>query len=106
MNISIRSTRTMRYFTLGDWVISPTGYISIEVSEEMTEKTQLLVAVHELVEAILCRARGITTAQVDDWDVGPGLELDEPGDHPDAPYHREHKFAMIIESLLEHEIGV
>ena len=50
-----------------------------------------LIAVHELVEALLCKAHGVTTEAVDTWDMGPGHELDEPGDDPRAPYHREHE---------------
>jgi len=66
----------------------------------------MLIAVHELIEALLCRAHGVTTEAVDAWDMGPGKEMDEPGDDPRAPYHREHDFALCVERLLAHEIGV
>ena len=33
-------------------------------------------------------------------------ELDEPGDDPRAPYHREHEFAGCVERLLAHELGI
>ena len=71
----------------------------------------MLVAVHELVEVLLCKHRGITAAKVDAFDKAfekarkPGNE-DEPGDDPKAPYRKEHFFATNIEALLSAELGV
>lgn len=75
---------------------------------------EALVALHELVEVLLCKKRGITTEQVDVFDKqfeadrahgmhGPD---DEPGDDPAAPYKREHFFATNIEALMSSELGV
>ena len=64
-----------------------------------------LIALHELVEVMLCRQRGITQQAVDDFDMafkGDG----EPGDEPDAPYRREHQFANKIENMVAHEMGM
>ena len=30
----------------------------------------------------------------------------EPGDDPRAPYRREHRFAMLMEMLMAHELGI
>ena len=65
-----------------------------------------MVAVHGLVEALLCKAHRVTTEAVDAWDMGPGKELEEPGDDPRAPYHREHEFASCVERLLAHEFDI
>ena len=57
---------------------------------------------------LLCRKRGITQKQVDDFDMSPevsGLE-GEPGDLPGAPYAKEHRFAMLVEHLMAHELGI
>jgi hypothetical protein len=66
----------------------------------------VLIAVHELVEALLCKAHGVTAEAVDEWDMGHGKELDEPGDDVRAPYHREHEFAGCVEQLLAHELNI
>jgi hypothetical protein len=42
---------------------------------------------------------------VDDFDFSCPKDV-EPGDHPDAPYKREHCFATGIERLLAAELGV
>ena len=67
------------------------------------------IALHELIEAWLCRKRGITQQQVDNFDfancdkVPPDIEL---GDYPEAPYQTEHRFAMLIEHIMAHELGL
>ena len=115
MNIQIEfvPAKRQRYSTLGDWYFDAAGNLVIKVSNDdrmcPTEDEQILVAVHELVEALLCRKRGITQTMVDDFDIGNeycqenGLE---PGDEPTAPYRREHRFAMIVEHMLAHELGL
>jgi hypothetical protein len=74
-------------------------HLKISVSKLPLYQETLLVAVHELVETILCMARGISSEDIDKWDFnfdGDG----EPGDHPDACYHKEHTFATAIERQL------
>ena len=118
MKISIESVPTyarMRYPTLGDWFYSHMGstprtlFIQTCATDEfgkpLSETEQFLIALHELIEAKLCQTRGVSQAMVDDFDfayTGDG----EPGDAPDAPYAREHRFAMIIEHLMAHELGL
>jgi hypothetical protein len=51
---------------------------------------------HELVEKRLKDQDGITDKMVDEWDE-THLELDDPGLHPDSPYHRYHMMADSIE---------
>jgi hypothetical protein len=53
----------------------------------------------------LCLERGIGEDMVDKFDMafkGEG----EPGDDPECPYFKEHRFATIIEQLMAHELGV
>ncbi len=103
-----------RYDTCGDWWFDQDGTLQLRVSSDdptlTTENHQLLVALHELVEAKLCQARGITQQQVDDYDMGSEQYFkengEEPGDQFDAPYRREHRFAMLIEHLMAHELGL
>ena len=102
--------KKQRYPTVGDWYFKK-GVLHIRVSKMSSWKNEMLVAVHELVEVLLCKDRGITTAQVDAFDKAfekkrkPGNE-DEPGDDPKAPYRKEHFFATNIERLMAAELRV
>jgi hypothetical protein len=72
---------------------------------------EALIAVHELVECMLCKSDGIDQVTVDKFDMefekdrAVGNE-DEPGDDPHAPYHGQHCFATGVERLLAATIGV
>lgn len=106
VNIVFIPHAQQRYPTVGDWQIN-TGILTIYVSELPDERMSQAIAVHELVEALLCTARGITPAQVDAWDIaGDGQYLDEPGDDPRAPYFNEHQFATKVEESFINELEI
>jgi hypothetical protein len=100
-----------RYPTCGDWWEDANGDLQIRVSDTGNPDFESLVGLHELVEVLLCRKRGITTEQVDAFDKAfeaariEGND-DEPGDDPKAPYRKEHFFATNIEALMSAELGV
>jgi hypothetical protein len=94
----------------------------IRVSDMPDWRYEALVAVHELVEAILCRNDGVSepdaikpfdiefeTARETQADDGRsvfefrgrvvGID-EEPGDDPDAPYQKQHNFATAVERML------
>lgn len=100
------SHNLQRYDTVGDYWIAPDGSLHIVVSKMQDSRYDSLVMVHELVEALLCVHRGITMKQIDDFDMGPGKNLDEPGDSPKAPYHKEHVFATKVEKMLAKQLDV
>ncbi len=117
MNIHIEtiSAEKQRYPTLGDWFHVKLCYrhlgepeetrTVIRVSELCDERYEFLIAFHELVEMMLCKVRGISAADVDQFDKnfsGTG----EPGDEPASPYFREHQFAFMLERMMAHELGV
>jgi len=109
VNIHIRTIphREQRYPTVGDWWFEEFGQLlEIRVSDMGDWRKEALIAYHEFKEAVLCRARGITAAQVDAFDKGPGRNLDEPGESPLAPYHLEHMSAYASELGLMVELGV
>jgi len=103
-----------RYDTWGDWYYDPDGTLQIRVSSDVPELPsaahQFLIALHELVEVKLCEARGVTQEQVDAFDFAHQDDCNEagtePGDLPDSPYRREHRFAMLVEHLMAHELGL
>ena len=62
-------------------------------------RAEACVLVHELIELLLCRHRGISWASIDDFDMSHP-ELDDPGSCKRAPYHKEHVFATKVEKML------
>jgi hypothetical protein len=111
MNIQIQTIdhKNQRYETLGDWFHveqeEPGMRAMIRVSDLGDDRYNFLIAFHELIEMVLCHERGITAEDVDNFDLtfeGSG----EPGDHPAAPYFREHQFAMMMEQIMAQELGV
>lgn len=112
MNISIRSIphKSHRYPTCGDWWLED-DTLHIRVSEEMPERSQQLVVLHELAEFFMCNANGVTQESVDHFDMNyeanrhPDDES-EPGDHEDAPYHTQHRLATAIETIAAAQMNV
>jgi hypothetical protein len=106
-----------RYETVGDYFYTKDNFIlgeedmQVRVSDMGNEDYEFLVAIHELIEAYLCRKRGIREEDITAFDIAfEKLRLegneDEPGDSPDAPYQKEHQFATKIERQLSDELGV
>lgn len=101
----------MRYVTAGDYQ-EKDGVVEIKVFEQRNEDWNFLIALHELIEQHLCKKRGITNDQIDRFDFEYEKNRDpddldsEPGDAPGCPYAKEHRFAMIMEQAMAHELGV
>ena len=103
-----------RYDTAGDWYVDGDTLDIAVTGTDLSDDQTFLIALHELVEAHLCRKRGITAEAVDAFDKAwiaahPGY-LDgtegEPGDDPAAPYRREHRQAMLVEHLVADMLGI
>jgi hypothetical protein len=95
-----------RYPTVGDWLFLDPYHLLIRVSEMGDWRYEAAVAVHELVEAMLCKQDDVAEAVVDAFDMGFGSEHGEPGDDPAAPYHRQHCFATAVERMFIAALGV
>lgn len=99
-----------RYETVGDWLyLGDTLYIFI--SDMGVDEYHQLVAIHEYIEALLCRAADISEEDVTAFDIKfeenrPDGNTDEPGDDPTAPYYAQHQFATQIEKLMSVKLGV
>ena len=114
INIETIPHEKQRYPTVGDWWWDNDGTIQIRVSEMYNEKYEFLVALHECVEIMLCKERGITEEEVSDFDIKfeaeremkQHSEEDEPGDDDRAPYKSEHFFATNIERQMALELDV
>jgi hypothetical protein len=112
-----------RYPTIGDWEIvdghKTPNHLRISVSDLGDWRQEMAVAVHELIEALLCLHNGPTQEEVDAFDKEferlhekynrgcnhyPACE--EPGACPDAPYAHEHAIADVVERLLIDQFGL
>ena len=91
---------------LGDW------WFEGDTLQVRTQKgpDAFLIALHETVEAWLCKEAGITADAVDEFDNAWEREQhggdDEPGDDERAPYRLQHRQAMIVEHLVAHFLGL
>lgn len=89
----------MRYRTVGDWQWDDLGNLTITIADTTNWKSNFCVAIHELVEAMLCRQSRITQDEVDAFDFDNQQE-DEPGDLTACPYYSQHQWATTIERFV------
>lgn len=92
-----------------DWFFDEKGDLQVRVSPMSDWRREVLLGIHEAVEAIMCKHNGVTQQAVDAFDI----EYDKThafdvnaGDEPAAPYVREHCFATAIERILCAELDV
>jgi hypothetical protein len=106
--------RRQRYPTAGDFVTGQDGTLRINVSKTGSETFDFLIAIHELIEAKLCQHAGVPERSIDAFDMkfekdrakGKHGPDDEPGDHPKAPYRRQHLMATAVEKMMAAAMGV
>jgi hypothetical protein len=104
IQIETKPPKEMRYRTVGDWFFTAQG-LTIQVADTGNWKYNILVAIHELIEVILCRDAGVTEKQVDKFDLAH-QDDEDPGTHPKAPYGVQHLTAMGVEMILAACMGV
>ena len=126
-----------RYPTLGDawWNDGPADeelVLEVRVSDLGDWRMEAMIAVHEIVESVLCIDRGIPIAAVDAFDMefekarefiskypykgedapwfpfrGRSVKAEaEPGDDIEAPYREQHCFATAVERMLCAAMGI
>ena len=98
---------------LGDWRWNGDELI-VYVNQEIPDaKSLILVGLHEMVEAILCKNYGITDEQVTAFDCQFEKERDagmhalhaENGNDERACYHQQHLEASAIEMMMCSVLG-
>ena len=112
--IDIVDHKNQDYDTVGNWnftEINEESELTITVSRMNDWRYEVLVGLHEAIEAILCYDRGISEQSVTDFDVNFEVirkngNTEEPGDNKDAPYRKEHKFSTKIEMMICKELGI
>ena len=110
--------QAQRYDTVGDWQWEA-GDLKVSVSELIDPRYELLVAYHELTEALILRHQRVSEEDVTAFDMAYeetrrlGLlapcgcvPLEEPGDDPHALYQYAHHEATKVEMALASALDV
>lgn len=105
ITIEIIPHNQQRYDTEGDWQWDGEN-LNIKISEQSDWKYEILMAIHEFVEAVLCKQDGVSEQQVDDYDFSHPEAGDSEEDMSDAPYLDQHSKALTIERMLCHFLNV
>jgi len=115
MDITVRTVphKNQRYSCAGDWFGTKTD-MHIRVSSLGDWRYELLIAVHEIIEAAICSYKDIPEEKVTLFDLkfekerkkGKHKDSDEPGDDKRAPYFDAHQFATHVEFALAKQLGV
>lgn len=98
IKIEVIPHKEQRYDTVGDWQFIGDDLL-IRVSDLNDERYNFLIGIHEAIEAMLCKAFGISQEVVDHWDMSH-LDVKEPGNILEAPYYQQHLMATIVERIL------
>jgi hypothetical protein len=105
IQIEIIPHSSQRYQTCGDWFLDENGVMQVRISNLGTEIENFMVAIHEVIELVLLRNKGITDKDIDKFDFefeervkrGEAGRNDEPGFASDSPYLQEHTLATSVE---------
>ncbi len=92
-----------------DWFWDENFDLQVRVCPMSDWRYETMLAIHEAVEAIMCKHNGVSQKEVDEFDAAydkTHANDVEAGDDPAAPYKREHCFATAIERILCGELGV
>ncbi len=92
------------YNTVGNYATA-NGVTLIFVSDLGSDVYNGIVIVHEMVELLLCKWRGVPEDEITKFDIEYEADreegnVDEPGFDPKSPYHREHGIATAVELLM------
>lgn len=105
--------KDQRYLTLGDYMHKD-GVRYFKITKTGNDLYDDLILIHEMVEEVLTRHKGIKEEDITKFDmwfeqeINAGRQNDdaEPGSHPDAPYVHEHMAAEIVEALMLNHLGI
>ena len=102
INIRIKTVKpgTLPYNRVGDWHWEGER-LHIWVQDMKDERHEWLIALHEIVEAYLCKVSQVSEESIDEYD-----KANEGKWIPAGPGYREHLTATGIESILASITGV
>ena len=97
--------KSVRNDQCGDWRIDPGFPVRAMTLDLGNHDFNALLLIHELVEALSCKRDHVRDEEVCAFDAaykGDG----EPGDEENAPYHRQHKLATLVETNIALAWGI
>lgn len=114
MNSALIVSKDIRNEQAGDWRFEKNGDLAVASIPLGDWRMELLIQIHELVEAALCKHRNISDEDVTAFDAlfeeerarGLHADEDEDGDDPRAPYRQEHQTATLVEMIVARELDV
>lgn len=111
LSIEIIPHKEQRYDTAGDYWWDGDECLQIRVSSLPDRRMIQAIAIHELVEAWVCKWLGIEEDAIGAFDVGyeahrAAGNVEEPGDDPASPYHLQHGFATAAERIYCAAVGL
>lgn len=105
-------SQDQRYPTCGDYWETE-DEMHFRITKQDNEDYEALVFLHEFVEFILTRKRGIAEPAISEYDIKweeyneKGMAAaDEPGNEPGCIYYQEHRFSENMERLLAQEMNI
>ena len=106
--------RLIRNEQSGDWEYDDKQILSTVLENTYSPESELAIAIHELIEAWLCRRDKVTNKAVLLHDeiyerarkMGLHPETTEPGDAEDSPYRLQHQAATHVERAVIAALGV
>lgn len=106
LNIDVKTIphNEQRYDTVGDW-FDRDGTCHFRISDCKNRKYEWMIAIHEMVERMLCEVNGVSQESVDAFDVSYTQDSD-PGDATRSPYRTEHCYATAVERMLCAAMGL
>lgn len=98
------------YDTSGYWAWEG-DTLCVAITPQQTQEASFLLAMHEVVEAFLCKQADIPDDIVTEFDKEYESrrkrgDNSEPGDHAKSPYRKQHQAAERIERLLCREMHI
>jgi hypothetical protein len=98
-----------RFGECGDWFYdADADELTIFINKMADWRSELAVAMHEAIEAVMCLANEVDQTDVDYFDKKFYLEHDEgeAGNDVKAPYFEQHILATLLEKELCSHIGL
>lgn len=116
LDIQIKTVpkRLVRAEQSGDWWYNHDRIIGAVMEGVYPPDNELMIGIHEVIEAWLCRKLGITDEEVVKFDTmyeaerktGKHKNSDEPGDDPRSPYRLPHMAATHVERAVGSALNV
>lgn len=105
--------KNARYVTLGDYFFKG-GKRVFQITKTGNDVMDDLIFLHEFVEEILTRSRGIKEEDILKFDLWVEEEVKkgncpddaEPAEHKLSPYRKEHRFAEKIERMVAQQLNI